>query len=232
MALNTRQIYGTITAGTPFSGECFPGKSASGGKTLWRDTVLDTFVEQIVAKRKSGKEYAVIFGSLIAALLILAALWLFLLFYIGIFFVLILTAGIGWLLWYLITMQNVEFEYSVTNGDIDIDQITAQRKRKRIVSVSGEKIETFAPYNAAEYTNRHFDRTVMAATSPDAQGVWCFTYHSKKNGNTLVIFEPEDRVINALKGGLSKLLQLDINRKLGTRAATPATSHGTDEPEE
>ena len=72
----------------------------------------------------------------------------------------------------------------------------------------------------------------MAATSPDAQGVWCFTYHSKKNGNTLVIFEPEDRVINALKGGLSKLLQLDINRKLGTRAATPATSHGTDEPEE
>ena len=193
---------------------------------------MDTFVEQIVAKRKSGKEYAVIFGSLIAALLILAALWLFLLFYIGIFFVLILTAGIGWLLWYLITMQNVEFEYSVTNGDIDIDQITAQRTRKRIVSVSGEKIETFAPYNAAEYTNRHFDRTVMAATSPDAQGVWCFTYHSKKNGNTLVIFEPEDRVINALKGGLSKLLQLDINRKLGTRAAAPATSHGTDEPEE
>ena len=110
---------------------------------------MDTFVEQIVAKRKGGKEYAIIFGSLIAALLILAALWLFLLFFIGIFFVLLLTAGIGWLLWYLITMQNVEFEYSVTNGDIDIDQITAQRKRKRIVSVSGEKIETFAPYNAA-----------------------------------------------------------------------------------
>ena len=106
---------------------------------------MDTFVEQIVAKRKGGKEYAIIFGSLIAALLILAALWLFLLFFIGIFFVLLLTAGIGWLLWYLITMQNVEFEYSVTNGDIDIDQITAQRKRKRIVSVSGKRSKHSPP---------------------------------------------------------------------------------------
>lgn len=106
---------------------------------------MDTFVEQIVAKRKGGKEYALFLALLIAALLILAALWLFLLFFIGIFFVLLLTAGIGWLLWYLITMQNVEFEYSVTNGDIDIDQITAQRKRKRIVSVSGGKDRNIRP---------------------------------------------------------------------------------------
>ena len=187
---------------------------------------MDTFVEQIVAKKKGGKEYGIIFLVILAALVLTAAL--FLLFPP----LMVLVVGIGYGAWWLITSQNVEYEYSVTNGDIDIDQITAQRKRKRIVSVSGEKIETFAPYNAAEYTNRHFDRTVMAATSPDAQGVWCFTYHSKKNGNTLVIFEPEDRVINALKGGLSKLLQLDINRKLGTRAAAQAAPHETDEPEE
>lgn len=87
---------------------------------------MDTFVEQIVAKTQGRQGVRHYFWLADRRTAVLAALWLFLLFFIGIFFVLLLTAGIGWLLWYLITMQNVEFEYSVTNGDIDIDQITAQ----------------------------------------------------------------------------------------------------------
>ena len=161
---------------------------------------MDTFVEQIVAKKKGGKEYGIIFLVILAALVLTAAL--FLLFPP----LMVLVVGIGYGAWWLITSQNVEYEYSVTNGDIDIDQIIAQRKRKRIVSVSGSKIESLVPYNAAEYANRHFDRTVMAAPSMEA-ATWCFTYHSKKNGHTLVVFSPEERVLNALKSGLTKLVE-------------------------
>lgn len=175
-------------------------------------TVLDTFVEQIVVKKKGAKEYAVIFGSVFGALLLLALMVLFLFRFIGPLLLLILV-GLGYGLWWIITSQNIEYEYSVTNGDIDIDQITAQRKRKHIVSVRGEKIETFAIYNPAEYANRHFDRVVIAAPSEHDEGVWCFSYHSKKNGHTLVVFAPEERVLSALKAGLPKLLQLEINRK-------------------
>ena len=171
---------------------------------------MDTFVEQIVVKKKGMKEIAVIVGVLLLALILVLLSYVFL----GMLFALV-AVGVGYGAWWLITSQNVEFEYSVTNGDIDIDQIIAQRKRKRIVSVTGAKIESFAPYNPAEYAARPFDRTVMAAPSPDAPDTWCFTYHSKKNGHTLVIFQPEKRVIDALKVGLSKLLQLDIERKIG-----------------
>ena len=167
---------------------------------------MDTFVEQIVAKKKGGKEYGIIFLVILAALVLTAAL--FLLFPP----LMVLVVGIGYGAWWLITSQNVEYEYSVTNGDIDIDQIIAQRKRKRIVSVSGSKIESLVPYNAAEYANRHFDRTVMAAPATEA-ATWCFTYHSKKNGHTLVVLSPEERVLNALKSGLTKLVELEMKRK-------------------
>lgn len=173
---------------------------------------VDTFVEQIIAKRKGGREYAIIFGSVFGVLVVLTLIFLFVPFLQFLFLFLVLGAGYG--LWWLITSQNVEYEYSVTNGDIDIDQIVAQRKRKRVVSVSGAKIETFAPYSAAEHAARHYDRTVMAASSPLAEGLWCFTYRSKKNGHTLVVFQPERRVLMALRSGLSKLIQLDLDKKL------------------
>ena len=170
---------------------------------------MDTFVEQIVEKREGGKEWAII-GGLVLALLVVVIL---LLWFLGLFS-LIFIAGAGYGAWWLITSQNVEFEYSVTNGDIDIDQITAKRKRKRIVSVSGEKIESMQLYRPEEFANRPFDRTVVAAPSTMEESLWCFSYHSKKNGHTLVIFQPEERVFNALKGGLPKLVQMDIDRKM------------------
>ena len=172
---------------------------------------MDTFVEQIVKKKKGGREYAVIFGSIVGAILLLLVLFLFAFQFIGGLF-LFLVAGAGYGVWWLCTTQNIEFEYSVTNGDIDIDQIIAQRKRKRIVSVSGEKIETMAPYKPEDYVGRKFDRMVIAAPSTAEQGLWCFTYHSKKSGSTLVIFQPEERVLKSLVSGLQRLLQLEIKR--------------------
>lgn len=167
---------------------------------------MDTFVEQIVAKKKGGREYGIIILVILAALILTAALLLF------VPFLLILVIGIGYGAWWLITSQNIEYEYSVTNGDIDIDQIIAQRKRKRIVSVSGVKIEMMAPYNQAEFAGRQFDRRVIAAPSEET-ATWCFSYHSKKNGHTLVVFEPEKRVLTALQEGLPKLVQLEMKKK-------------------
>ena len=167
---------------------------------------MDTFVEQIVRKQKGGREYGIIALTILGALIVTAALLIFLP------FLMILVIGVGYGVWWIITSQNIEYEYSVTNGDIDIDQIVAQRKRKRLVSVSGEKIEAMGPYNMAEFAGRQFDRRVIAAPS-EQTATWYFSYHSKKNGHTLVEFEPEERVLEALKAGLPKLLQLELKKK-------------------
>ncbi|MDD2361817.1 MAG: DUF6106 family protein [Oscillospiraceae bacterium] len=174
---------------------------------------MDTFVEQIIAKKKSAKDYAVIFGSITFAFLVMFFALPYLLRYLG-FLAVLLFFGIGYGLWWLLTSLNIEYEYSVTNGDIDIDQITAKRKRKRIVSVSGTKIESLEPYTTEQYLSRQFDRRVIAAPSENVPDLWCFTYRSRKSGHTLVVFQPEQRVLDALKSGLSNLVLRETNKKI------------------
>ncbi|MCI8554251.1 MAG: hypothetical protein HFJ80_04820 [Clostridiales bacterium] len=179
---------------------------------------MDAFVEQIVVRKKSGREYALITGIVLAALAVLGLAYFFLLPYLGVFFFL-LVLGTGYGAWWLITEQNVEYEYSVTNGDIDIDQIIARRRRKRVVSVSGAKLESCQPYDPAAFVGRSFDRRVEAAAVSSGEGLWCFTYRSKKNGHTLVIFQPEPRVLELLRAGLPKLVQMELDRKLKQNSA-------------
>ena len=170
---------------------------------------MDTIVEQIVKKKRDGKDIALIVGIWLLFLIVSAAAVMFL----GMFGFLILCAA-GYGAWWLTTERSREFEYSLTNGSIDIDEIIAQRKRKRIVSVNGEKIEAAGVYDAA-MQGRAFDRRVTAAPSEAEPGLWYFTYHSKKNGHTLVVFQPDERVLAAFRDSLPKLLQLEVARKFG-----------------
>ena len=167
---------------------------------------MDSFFEQIVKKRKGAKEWAIIAAVILAAL----ALLFLALMYLG-SLIIIATVGIAYGAWWLATTQNVEFEYCVTNGDIDVDMIVARRKRKRLVSVAGRKIRALAPYDPQKPLGK-FQRTVMVAPSLSEEGLWYFTYHSKKNGDTLVIFQPDDRVLGAFYEGLPKLTQMDTAR--------------------
>ena len=171
---------------------------------------MDTFVEQIVVKKKDNKQLAIIVSVLLADLLLGGLVIIF----SGLLYILapLLLIGMGYGSWWLISAQNIEYEYSVTNGDIDIDEIVARRKRKRIVSVGGHKLESAGKYNPAQWANRKIDRLVVAAPSLNEEGLYYFTYHSKKRGHTLVVFQPDERVKSAFYQMLPRLLQLDWDR--------------------
>lgn len=146
---------------------------------------MDTFVEQIIVKKKGPKEIAVITGTIVlAVILVFVLLWFFNVFSL-VFDILIVYGA-----WWLITGQNIEYEYSVTNGDIDIDQIIAQRKRKRVVSVAGSKIETAGPYNPAEFAGRSFDRTVVAAPPKPSRVYGILPTAAKRMGIPWWYFSP------------------------------------------
>lgn len=167
---------------------------------------MDTFFEQIVKKKKGAKEWAIIVAVIVAAA---ALLGLVLMFMVNL--IIIAAVGVIYGAWWLATTQNVEYEYCVTNGDIDVDKIIARRKRERLVSVAGRKVRALAPFDPEKPLGR-FQRTVVAAPSLAEEGLWYFTYHSKKNGDTLVVFMPDDRVLGALYDGLPKLAQMDTAR--------------------
>ncbi len=168
---------------------------------------MDTFVEQIVVRKKTPAQ--ILCAVLLMALASVLIVVLFLL--LG-QFMLILLFPIGYGLWRLLSGMNIEYEYCITNGDVDIDRIVARRKRQRVVSVSLAKLESAGRYRAEEWQGRQLDRTVIAAPSTKEDGLYCFSYRSKKKGYTLVIFQPDERVAAAFEHSLPRLLQKDWNK--------------------
>ncbi|MBR2406225.1 MAG: hypothetical protein IKB04_04185 [Clostridia bacterium] len=168
---------------------------------------MDTFVEQIIVRRKTPKQ--TLLAILIMALTSLLITFSFIMLRA---FALLLAAALGYGMWWLLSEMNIEYEYCITNGDIDIDKITARRKRERVVSVSLSKVETAGVYRPEQWQERGVDRVVMAAPSEKAEGLYCFSYRSKKRGHTLVIFQPDERVLAAFTKGLPRLLQNEINK--------------------
>ncbi|MBE6792117.1 MAG: hypothetical protein E7534_01275 [Ruminococcaceae bacterium] len=173
---------------------------------------MDIFVEQIVRKKKEGKDIAITVLVWLAVLIVGSAAVFFLLPLLGPLVPLAILAGGGYGAWWISTNRNREYEYCITNGSIDVDEIIAQRKRKRLVSVNGEKIETAGKFDA-QIAAKPFDRTVIAAPSLYEEELWFFTYRSKKNGHTLVVFTPNERVLSAFNAALPRLLQLELSRK-------------------
>ena len=166
---------------------------------------MDSFAEQIVKQTMDGKRLAIVLGSFAAALGICAVTLMFMP-----WLLIPVAVGCGFGLYFVAGSQSWEVEYAVTNGDIDIDRIVARRDRKTIVRVRGDKIERLLPI-AVWQADKKYDRVVIASASK-ASATWVFTYHSPKSGATLVYFEPDDRVLEALKLGLTPTVLMETRR--------------------
>ncbi|MDW7657660.1 MAG: DUF6106 family protein, partial [Bacillota bacterium] len=127
----------------------------------------DTFMEKIVQRRKTGQDYLKIIGLLVASFVLLTALMMFG-GYIS-FLVPILLVGIFYGLWYLLTGMNREYEYIVTNGDLDIDVIIARRRRKRIFTGKAKEFEIMAKVNSDDYRDAQRVKHVVLDCSASLQ---------------------------------------------------------------
>lgn len=160
---------------------------------------MDTFMEKLVTKRKGIKDSlitaGIIFGTFIVIMLVLSVKVIAQL-NIGMF----LIAGLGYLAYRLITSRNVEFEYIVTNGELDVDKITSRRKRKRIFSASCKEFEILSRVKSNSFSQsvQSIKNRIDASSSIDSPDAF-FATLSYKGQKTLLIFEPDERMLNNFK---------------------------------
>lgn len=108
-----------------------------------------------------------------------------------------LAFAIGFGAWYVCIQLNLEYEYIVTNGDLDVDKIIAKRTRKRVLSVDCRTISEFGKYDPDQFTNRRFAARVVA-TAVDENA--CYAVFSPKDaGEALLIFSPNEKTLAALR---------------------------------
>ena len=94
---------------------------------------MDQFAEQLVKKITTSKD-DMKKGVLILGAVLLVLFSLYLTFFVAPIAV-VLPVGIVYLAIYLLKLQNVEYEYSCTNGTLDIDKIMGQSKRVEMLTI-------------------------------------------------------------------------------------------------
>lgn len=105
---------------------------------------------------------------------------------------------------------NTEFEYSVTNNIFDVDKIIAKSRRKRLVSMDIKNIDDIGKYDAQKFRDKQFDLKINAVGNPQEDGIiYIVTRHPTK-GKTLTVFQPNDRIVEALKKSLPYNLKNNI----------------------
>lgn len=171
---------------------------------------MDVFVEQMVQKKKGRKDYAVMAGTGILGIVILAITTL--ISFLGPFQILVV-AGVFVGIYYVGASRNLEYEYSTTNGDFTVDQITNRRSRKRICNFDLKSVEEMGQYNAAAFQNKNFARQLMVGMDDEGTDAWYVIVHLKDTGNTLLVFNPNEKMLAAIKPFLPRQVSVNAFRR-------------------
>jgi hypothetical protein len=165
---------------------------------------MDVFLEQIVGKKTTSADILKKIGIILAAVVIIF-LSLFVLPLIPniigqIFGMIGLLVVIGAIYgaYYLISGMSIEYEYILTNGEIDVDKIIARRKRKRLITVDTRDFEEFGLYRNAPSVGQNVT-TIMACISPDAPNTYYALLEHSKFGRVLLVFNPNEKILTNAK---------------------------------
>ncbi len=158
---------------------------------------MDTFIEKIVVRKKTYKDHMISAAMIFAGIILFFGLQMI---QILAQFFLLIAAAIVYFLYQFITSRNVEFEYIVTNGELDIDMIIAQRKRKRIFSSSCKEFEILAKLKGGLQDRRveGVKKKIFAISSIESEDVY-FALLNYKGEQTAVFFEPNEKMLKSFK---------------------------------
>jgi hypothetical protein len=164
---------------------------------------MDVFIEQLVIRKNTARD------SILKILLLIsiASLSTFLT-VVGIIFIALpfisFTAiaavpGVLWLGLYFLRGLVVEYEYILTNKELDIDKITGRRKRKRMFSLDLTGTEVFDIFNnESDITS---DVTISAHDNC-YMNMWYLAIKSDSYGRVVLLFNPNDEFVVKLNSVL------------------------------
>lgn len=114
--------------------------------------------------------------------------------------IMLVTAGIALLLYWGRNFARIDYEYSFTNGSVDVAKVVNNRARKEMLSFKAKDIEIMAPVmtNGFErYQSMNDIKTINAWLNRDRVKYFAvFRYNEQK---TMLIFEPSPTMVKLFK---------------------------------
>ena len=174
---------------------------------------MDNFAEQLVKRSETSADKAkrliliivgVFFTVVIAGLAVLQLTK-------PIFAMLglILAAVAGYGTYFAVQGSCVEYEYTFTNGELDVDKIVAKKKRTAMVSTDIKKFTAFGKYT--DGMDESEDMTVVIASDNIASHEYYADFQHEEYGLTRLIFAPDERILDNIKKSLPPQLKRELN---------------------
>jgi hypothetical protein len=163
---------------------------------------MDIFHEQIVKKQNSGLRLLAMIGVIAGFSLALIAAFIFLSFIFPMS--MLIMAGLLYLGWYVVTGFNIEYEYILTNDELDIDKIIAKRKRKRLISIKMASVSEFA-----KLSNDNADagnRTLVDCAGNELPRV-VMDFKHERMGDCRLLFTPSEEMTSEMVKVLPRALR-------------------------
>lgn len=163
-----------------------------------RINFMDVFKEYIVKRELSqGEKTSKIFT--IAAAVALAAFFILLTFNTTLTLFGFVFAGLSIFIGYqLITKLFVEYEYILTNADLDIDKIVNQAKRNRLCTIDLHKVSEYGVVNGDFAVGEDETLVKAGANNPELTDYYLRFTH-REFGKGVLVFTPSTEMTQLMK---------------------------------
>ena len=170
----------------------------------------DVFMERMVKRKMEGVDYLIVAGVIVGVLVVAMVGMVVGTLILGFpMLSLLIAAGAVFGGYKLMTMRFLEYEYSLTNGYVAVDKIMNRASRKRMTAFECSSAEDIGEYqkNEARLKNQSFDARIFATEYADHRNSWYMIVRSQKTGKTLVVFDPDEEMQEAIKRFIPKTLK-------------------------
>ena len=161
---------------------------------MYNSTSGDFFCEVLVKRKRGTPETVKIVLSILAGLIVSVLIFMF----IPMFFILLIPVWA--LIVFVIKMQKREYEYIFTSGDLDIDALIGDYKRKNVFNISMEDMTLIAPENSHDLDgykgNPNYHSYDFGAN--DAMQTNYMIIGNRNNQQVSVKFTPNERLLDAM----------------------------------
>lgn len=154
----------------------------------------DLFLEYIISHKKQSKDYRIIAGIILGALLLLTAcllwfpVWLPLTLFLAV-----------WGSYRLISARNLEYEYSFADGVLTIDKIVARQYRRRLIPIQISAIKGFGKQGDEAYGAAIAEGLqILDFTSGRREGETYYMIVSRPKATYLILLELQDALLEKL----------------------------------
>lgn len=124
---------------------------------------------------------------------------------------LLLAGGVLFGAYYITTGFDNEYEYLLTNGEMDFDKIIAQRSRKRLITVKLDTAKEFAEFT--ENTELDKSASIVSADDNTGEDLWYLRVDHKELGDTYILFTPNEEMREVMTKFFPRQLQAELRRQ-------------------